>query len=162
MDAHVRRAEKSDAPAIAEMAMKLVEQHVDYDPVRFAHIATLEGMEWFYGGQTDADDARVLVAEIENKVVGFAYLTFEETNYADLSKATAKLHDIYVDEKARHTGAGAKLIEIAVSEAKNFGATKILLSVAAKNLSAQEFFKKQYFRTTMHEMMLELPSDDRE
>ena len=77
MSVNVRRAEKSDAPAIAEMAMKLVEQHVDYDPVRFARIATLDGMQWFYGGQTDAEDAKVFVAEIENKVVGFAYLSLK-------------------------------------------------------------------------------------
>src|SRR5215510_14165302 len=98
MEVHVRRAEKSDAPAIAEMALKLVEQHINYDPVRFAHIATLDGMQWFYGEQTNAEDARVLVSEIDNKVVGFAYLFFEEKNYGELSVSTVKLSDIYVDE----------------------------------------------------------------
>jgi hypothetical protein len=47
MDVQVRRAEKSDAPAVAELALRLVEQHVGYDPVRFARIATLDGMTWF-------------------------------------------------------------------------------------------------------------------
>ena len=155
MDAHVRRAEKSDAPAIAEMAMKLVEQHVDYDPVRFAHIATLEGMEWFYGGQTDADDARVLVAEIDAVPVGFAYLQFEPIIYEALAVKTVWLHDIYVEHDARGTGAGRKLLEAVMVEAKRFGATKILLSVAAKNDLAKGFFEKQGFRTTMHEMMLD-------
>lgn len=156
MNVRVRRAAKADAAAVARLAIKLVEQHVEYDPVRFAQIATVEGMEWFYGGQTDAEDSRVLVAEIENKAVGFAYLSFEEENYADLSVSTLKLHDIYVDAEARGTGAGSKLIELAVAEAHELGATKILLSVAAKNALAQQFFEKQGFRTTMHEMMLEL------
>jgi len=154
MSVVVRRAKRGDGRVIAEFAMKLVEQHVGYDPERFAKIATIEGMEWFYGGQTDAEDARVLVAEIEDKVVGFAYFSFEERNYADLSVSTVKLHDIYVDREARDTGAGGKLIEFAVDEANGFGATKMLLSVAAKNVLAQRFFEKQGFRTTMHEMML--------
>jgi GNAT superfamily N-acetyltransferase len=156
MSVQVRRARKSDARTIAGFSLKLVEQHVGYDPVRFARMATLEGMEWFYGGQADAKDARVLVAEIDNHVVGFAYVAFEERNYADLSVSSARLHDIYVDEDARGSGAGSKLIEAAVEEAKGFGATKLLLSVAAKNTLARDFFEKEGFQTTMHEMMLVL------
>lgn len=156
MEVHVRRAEKNDAPAIAEMALKLVEQHVGYDPVRFARIATLDGMTWFYGSQTDAEDARILVAEVEDQIVGFAYLSFEEKNYVDLSALSAKLHDIYIEEDSRGSSTGAKLIEVAIAEAKDLGATKILLSVAAKNVSAQKFFEKQGFRTTMLEKMLKL------
>ena len=96
MDVHVRRAEKSDAPAIAEMAMKLVEQHVGYDPVRFALIATLDGMQWFYGGQTEAANAAVLVAETDTAAVGFAYMQFEPIIYEALAVKTVWLHDIYV------------------------------------------------------------------
>lgn len=156
MSVRVRRADKADVPAVAKLAMKLVEQHIEYDPVRFAGISTVDGMQWFYGGQTVAKDARVLIAEIDSQVVGFAYVSFEERNYADLSVSSAKLQDIYVDEHARGTGAGTKLIEAAIIEAKGFGAAKILLSVAAKNLLAKRFFENQGFKTTMHEMMLAL------
>lgn len=150
----VRRATKEDARIIAEYAMKLVDQHVGYDPVRFARTATREGAECFYGGQTDVADAVVLVAEIEGTVVGFAYIGYEEKNYADLATAAARLHDIYVDETARHSGAGRELIKGSVKVAKEFGAAKLLLSVAAKNTAAKEFFEQAGFVTTMHEMML--------
>jgi len=158
MAVHVRRAEKSDAPAIAEMAMKLVEQHVEYDPVRFARIATLDGMQWFYGGQTEDANAAVLVAETDTVAVGFAYLQFEPIIYEALAVKTVWLHDIYVEHDARRTGSGRKLIEAVIVEARRFGATKILLSVAAKNALAKGFFEKQGFRTTMHEMMLSVAS----
>ena len=150
----VRRATKEDAAIIAEFAMKLVEQHVGYDPVRFARIATVDGMAWFYGGQTEVEDAAVLVAEVDGKVVGFAYLTYEERNYADLVMGAARLHDIYVDESARESGAGRELIKGSVEVAHEFGASKLLLSVAAKNTAAKEFFEQAGFVTTMHEMML--------
>ena len=155
----VRRATRKDAAIVAEFAMKLVEQHVGYDPVRFARIATLDGMAWFYGEQTEAKYAVVLVAEIDGRVVGFAYISYEERNYADLATAVARLHDVYVDETARHSGAGRELIKGSVEVAKEFGATKLLLSVAAKNAAAKEFFEQAGFVTTMHEMML-VPGHD--
>ena len=150
----VRRATKEDAEVVADYAMKLVEQHQVYDPLRFARIANHEGMKWFYSGQTDAKDAVVLVAELEGRLVGFAYVTYEEKNYAELAVSAAHLHDIYVDEVARHSGAGRELIKAAVKAAKEFGASKLMLSVAAKNPTARSFFEQTGFETTMHEMML--------
>jgi len=150
----VRRATRDDAPTIAEFAMKLVEQHRDYDPIRFAQIATLDGMQWFYGSQTEAKDAALLVAEINERIVGFAYIGYEERNYAELSVSTAKLHDIYVDEAARHSGAGKALIDASVEAAREFGASKLILSVAEKNEAAKAFFERSGFSVTMHEMML--------
>lgn len=154
MSVVVRRATKIDAPIIAEFAMKLVEQHVGYDPIRFARLGDLEGMARFYGGQTEAQDAAVLVAEVEGRPAGFAYIRYEARNYAELSEKTARLHDIYIDETVRREGAGKSLVEGAVEVAKEFGASKLILSVAAQNSAAQAFFERSGFRTTMHEMML--------
>jgi GNAT superfamily N-acetyltransferase len=111
-------------------------------------------MTWFYGNQAEAETAAVLVAEIDSRIVGFAYVAYEDKNYADLAVSCAWLHDIYVEEDARHSGAGQGLIEAAVSVAKEFRASKLMLSVAAKNSSAQEFFQRAGFKTTMYEMML--------
>lgn len=150
----VRRATRNDANPVAEFAIKLVEQHVAYDPVRFARIATPEGMAWFYGGQTEVENAAVLVAETDGELVGFAYMQFEPIIYAELATKVAWLHDIFVDSNSRASGAGKKLIEAVVAEAKRFGANKVLLSVGARNTNAYGFFEHEGFRTTMHEMML--------
>ena len=154
MSVTIRQARPGDAKQIAEFAMKLVEQHIKYDPVRFARIATVDGMAWFYGGQTNSENAAVLVAEFDNRLVGFAYVVYEEKNYAELAVSVAHLHDIYIDEEARRSGAGQKLMDAAVDFAKQHGASKLMLSVAAKNLAGQSFFKQAGFETTMHEMML--------
>ena len=152
----VRKATKDDARIIAELAMRLVEQHVAYDPDRFARIATIAGMEWFYAGQTDAENVAVLVAEVDGSVVGFAYLAYEEKNYAELAVAVTSLHDIYVDEAARHSGAGRALIDASVEVAKEFGSSNLVLHVAVKNVIANEFFEKCGFRPTMTEMTMKL------
>ncbi len=149
----IRRARREDADRVAHFAMKLVDQHVGYDPVRFSRIGSPEGMIDFYRGQTEAENASVLVAENDGEVVGFAYMQFEPVIYAELATKVVWLHDIFVDAAARATGTGKGLIEAVEAEAERFGADKILLSVAAKNPGAQSFFEQAGFQTTMHEMM---------
>ena len=156
MSVVIRRATRDDSERVAEFAIKLVEQHHEYDPDRFALIASVEGMQWFYGGQVEAPNAAVLVAEIDRKIVGFAYVTYEERDYAALADTPAYLHDIYVDEGARHSGAGQALIDGSVKVAKEFGASKLILSVAVRNEVARHFFERSGFRPTMTEMTLNL------
>jgi GNAT superfamily N-acetyltransferase len=156
MSVTIRRAVKEDAQAVAALALKLVTQHQEYDPIRFSRLGDLEGMAWFYGSQTEAEDAAVFVAEADAKIVGFAFVQFEERNYAGLLKSAAWLHDIYIEETARGRRIGEQLIEAATAAAKGFGADKLMLSVAAKNEAGREFFSRMGFRETMVEMMLSL------
>jgi GNAT superfamily N-acetyltransferase len=152
----VRRAVFEDARTIAELAKKLVVQHQNYNSRRFAQIATEEQMATFYGNQTKAKNAAVLVAELEGKVVGFTYLQFEEKDYAALLESAAWLHDIYVDKSARGYNAGKVLIEASIQAARKLGANKIMLLAAAQNENALAFFEHSGFKTTMVEMMLDL------
>jgi GNAT superfamily N-acetyltransferase len=152
----IRRATKADARKVAEFAIKLFAQHHDYDARRFAEISSIEGAKRFYASQTESADAAVLVAEIENKIVGFAYLQYEAMDYANLLENAVWLHDIYIDEAGRKTGAGKLLIEKSIAAAKELGGDKLMLSVAAKNEFARDFFERRGFRETMVEMMLDL------
>ena len=156
MPVAVRRATKADAPAVAEFAMKLVEQHIAYDPVRFSPIATLKGATWFYGTQTEAENAGVLVAEREGRLIGFVYVGYEEISYQDLATRSVWVHDIYIEPDERHGGAGQALMDAAVQFGKERGATKLLLWTAESNVEARRFFERSGFRTTMREMMFEL------
>lgn len=152
----VRKATKEDAGKIAEFSVALAEQHYGYDQVRFTRLMTRDGAAAFYGGRTDAENAAVLVAEIDGQIVGFAYTEYEPVLYAELATKVAWLHDIYVERAARNSGAGRALLEAVKTEAKRSGANKVLLSVSDKNSNAKEFFERNGFRTTMHEMMLQV------
>ena len=152
----VRRGTVDDAETIAGFALQLFAQHRAYDPDRFARLSDPDGAAWFYGNQTNAPDAAILVAEIDGEIVGFAYLQYEERNYADLLENAARLHDLYVAENARGTGTGKRLMEAAIETGRKFGADKMILSVAAKNEVAREFFDHAGFETKMVEMMLSL------
>lgn len=154
----VRRARPDDAEKIAEFALSLFAQHRDYDRERFADLGDIEGAKWFYGGCIDAGNAAILIVENEGQPVGYAYLQYEERNYAELLESVAWLHDIYLDEAARGIGAGKALMEACVTAAQELGADKMVLHVAAKNAVGQEFFELAGFRTTMFEMMLKIGS----
>ncbi len=156
MTVTVRRAARADARTIAGFAIALFAQHREYDSRRFAEISSIEGAEKFYGSQTESENAAVLVAVIENELVGFAYLQYEAKDYANLLENAVWLHDLYVDEQARSRNAGKLLIEKSIEAAKELGANKLMLSVAAKNEHAQKFFKNGGFKETMLEMMLDL------
>lgn len=160
MTVTVRRAELKDAGSVAKLAVRLARQHENYDSRRFARLYDEEQAEWFYGSQTEAkEDAAVLVAELENEIVGFAYIEYEAKDYPNLLENGAWLHDIYIDETARGQNAGKFLIEKSIEIAKEFGADKLMLSVAAKNELAREFFERRGFRETMIEMMLDLSKE---
>ena len=157
MSALIRRAKEGDEVKVAEFAIRLFDQHVEYDARRFSTFATIDGASRFYRSRFETPDSAVFVAEVDGEVVGFAYIELDDLNYAQLLRKGAWLHDIYVAEPARSEGAGKALIAAASEAAKRMGAEKLLLTVAAANTAAQKVFEKAGFRRTMMEMTLNLP-----
>ena len=152
----VRPAGPDDARVIAEFALRLFAQHREYDPERFADIGNVDGAERYYGSRATADEAVVLVAVNRDEIVGFVYAEFVDLNYAELLESAIWVHDLFVKEAARGTGAGKALIDAAANEGTRLGADKLVLTVAAKNEIARSFFKGHGFRETMVEMTLSL------
>ena len=156
MDASIRCATASDETKVAELFLKLVRKHVDFDPDRFSNFVTPQGAAEFYKSRFDVDDAAVVVAEVEERIVGFAYIEFEKLDHENLLKNAVWLHDIFVESSERSEGLGKRLLEAARDAAAELGADKLLLTVAARNKVAQDFFEKAGFRQTMLEMTLNL------
>jgi GNAT superfamily N-acetyltransferase len=152
----IRRARAGDEKKVAELFLKLVGQHVEYDPDRFSNFVTLQGAAEFYKSRFNVKDAAVLVAEVEDRIIGFTYIEFEKLDYENLLENAAWLHDIFVESSERSDGVGKRLVEAAGNAAKELGAEKMLLTVAARNKVAQDFFEKAGFRQTMLEMTLNL------
>lgn len=151
----VRRATQSEAAKVAEFAVALAKLHVEWDAKRFTQVIG-EGAARYYGERAETENAAILVAEDDKKLVGFAYMEYEPVLYAELATMAVCLHDIYVEPEARGSGAGNALIAAVKNEAKRLGANKVLLSVALANEHGQQLFKRNGFRTTMFEMMVEI------
>jgi ribosomal protein S18 acetylase RimI-like enzyme len=123
-----------------------------------AHIrpATADDVEGFLGTQLHETDALVLVAEREDRVVGYVWAGLEPLSWKELRDAAGFIHDVAVEERERKAGVATALVEAAVEWLRAHGAPRVMLWSAHSNDQAQRLFERLGFRRTMVEMTREL------
>lgn len=130
--------------------------HYELDPRRFLRLDNPEaGYARYLGGELASARVVLLVAASALEVVGYAYGRLESRSYDDLLDAHGKLHDVYVDDRARGNGLGEALVTEVIRRLTAMGAPRVVLQTAVQNEAAQHLFKKLGFRTTMLEMTRE-------
>jgi ribosomal protein S18 acetylase RimI-like enzyme len=153
MSITIRPAGPADGEALGRMGESLARLHSSFDPQRFLPPEGLAaGYRSWLLREAKAKDAVVLVAELEGRVVGYAYGRLEERDWNALLDAHAGFHDLWVDPEARSTGAGKALAEALIEALTKLGAKQIVLSASPKNETAQRLFVRLGFRPTMVEM----------
>jgi hypothetical protein len=94
----IRAAVDGDETALGELAGGLVRMHHALDPARF--MAPPDEVEGGYGAwlaqEARRPGATVLVADLDDEVVGYAYATVEGRDWNELLDAHGKLHDVFV------------------------------------------------------------------
>lgn len=159
----VRTMTSADVAEVGRLAGELVRMHHDLDPRRFLALKDPEaGYARFLRGELANDDVVLLVADRSPRggagagsVVGYAYGRLEPRSYNELLDACGKLHDVYVDERARGRGIGEALVREVVRRLTDKGAPRVLLLTAVQNAAAHRIFEKLGFVTTMLEMTRE-------
>ncbi len=140
------------------MGAALMRTHYAFDSHRF--LAPDEGAEAgygeFLGSQLLDADSIVLVAEVEDRVVGYVYAGIEPLSWKELRDAAGFVHDLLVEDQERSAGAGQQLLEAAIAWLGQRGMPRVVLWTAARNEGAQRLFARRGFRSTMVEMTLEL------
>lgn len=153
----VRPPTLEEIPAVARLAGLLVEQHEGYDAKRFLHLDDpAAGYARFLPKVLGKKDTVLLAAFVDGAVVGYAYATLEGRDYFALLDACGKLHDIYVDERARGRGVGEALVREVKEELARRGAPRVVLLTATPNTGAHRLFERMGFRRTMIEMTAEV------
>jgi ribosomal protein S18 acetylase RimI-like enzyme len=156
----IRPATPADIPRMAELAAKLVQQHHGFDPLRFIYPTALEqGYARYYASELADPHAVLLVAELAGAppaVVGLSYGRLEGRDWNALLDTHGALHDLYVDEPARRTGAGRGLVAEMIRRLGALGAPRVVLHTASQNAGAQRLFEALGFRRTMVEMTREI------
>lgn len=159
--ARVRKMTAADLPAVGAMAGKLVRVHHEFDRRRFMDPTDIEsGYVAWLSSQLGAQNAILLVAEDDRGIAGYVYASLEPRSYDLLLDACANVHDVYVDERARHGGTAEALLREALREAASLGAPRAVLVAAVQNQGAQRLFERIGFRPTMVEMTCELTAED--
>ena len=156
----VRPAVAADRAAIGRLGELLVSEHHEFDPRRF--IAPIPNLSERYGdfliGQSKRAEMRVLVAQREGAVVGYAFGGMEGNDYMALRGPAGVIYDLVVDPDHRRQGIGQILLAAVLDALAELGAPRALLFTADKNHVAQSLFDKAGFRRTMIEMTVELES----
>jgi ribosomal protein S18 acetylase RimI-like enzyme len=151
-----------DLPAVGRLAGRLVRMHHDFDSKRFLSLPNAEaGYARYFASEIGSDQVVLLVAELtsaasrDEGIVGYAYARLEPRSYNELLDACAKLHDVYVDDRARRLGVGEALAREAIRVVTAKGAPRVVLLSAVRNEAAIRLFMRLGFRTTMLEMTRE-------
>ena len=156
----VRPAVAADRAAIGRLGELLFSEHHEFDPRRF--IAPIPNLSERYGdfliGQSKRAEMRVLVAQREGAVVGYAFGGMEGNDYMALRGPAGVIYDLVVDPDHRRQGIGQVLLAAVLDALAELGAPRALLFTADKNHVAQSLFDKAGFRRTMIEMTVELES----
>ena len=108
------------------------------------------------GSQLDEDGSIVLIAERQNRIIGYVYAAVEPLSSKDLSDECGFIHDLLVDDAARGSGIGEALLDRALEWLREQGMPRVVLGTAAQNDRAKRLFERRGFRATMTEMTLEL------
>lgn len=153
----VRTATPSDRDALGRFGAALLHQHHAADSKRFIGVEhPEEGYGRFLVSQLGNANSLVMVAENDGAVVGYVYADIELTNWMELRGPCGVVQDIYVDDAARHLGAGRALLAAAIAWVRSKGRTQVVLLTKTRNEHAQHLFTALGFRPTMIEMTLDL------
>jgi ribosomal protein S18 acetylase RimI-like enzyme len=157
-DYAIRRAAAADLDALGRLGAMLMHAHYSFDGQRFmrpgAHAE--EGYASFLATQLDDPESLVLVAARNDSVVGYLYGAVEPPSWKELRDRAGFIHDILVDAPSRRFGIADALLEEAIRWLREQRVPRVILWTAAPNDQAQRLFARKGFRTTMHEMTLEL------
>ena len=153
----IRRASRTDLDALGRLGALLMRTHYAFNPQRFLPPGDDPegGYAWFLETQLRERDAVVYVAERDHAVVGYVWAGLEPMSWKELRGPAGFIHDIVVDERARHAGAARQLLQAAIAWLREHGAPRVMLWTATANDQAQRLFEASGFRETMIEMTLE-------
>jgi ribosomal protein S18 acetylase RimI-like enzyme len=152
----IRPATASDQEHLGRFGGALMRQHHADDPRRFIQVEHPEaGYGRFLVSQISNPNSLVMVAEHSGVVIGYVFADVESTNWMELRGPCGVVQDIYVDEAARHLGAGRELMSAAIAWIRSKGRSQVVLMTKSRNEHAQRLFTTLGFRPTMIEMTLD-------
>jgi len=130
----IRKATDSDISAIENLSLELIEVTEDNDGFDAKRI--LDNYCYFL----QDDSYYILVAELDEKLIGFvSFTTYRTLLHPGLSGLACEL---FVTESHRAKGVGTLLVESFFEECKKLGCCEVEISTGFNNNRAMRFYKK--------------------
>jgi ribosomal protein S18 acetylase RimI-like enzyme len=154
----IRYLEDFDKSGICKLSHQINSEHYKNEPQYFCK-PVVEGEDWGYWKNShEKNDGFVLVAILNNEVVGFISAELAEMpNLPFLNPMKrCRIATIVVSDNHHRKGIGSALYDRVREMAKEQGASDLTLEVFSFNRSAIAFYEKIGFRNTSNHMSLSL------
>ena len=145
------KATKKDMPEVAKLSIEMLKYH----NVLLDNYFTIFPYEQYVEKFTKKlnDNCRILVAKIDNKVVGFLLAEFTKApHYKNVNVCI--LDEIVVSEKHRSCGIGTALFKKAMSVCKEKKIDEVKLNVYNANIDAKRLYERLGFSDLRQQMSL--------
>lgn len=149
---YIRPAELADLPVLYEFEQGIItterpfDSTLDDDPITYYDIKAM----------IESDNVEVIVAIVENEVVGSAYARIEEAKPYLNHKLYAYLGFMYVKPEHRGQGINQQVVEALKTWAKSKNLTELRLDVYDENLPAIRAYEKAGFERHLLNMRMNI------
>lgn len=151
MKIKIRYATKNDSSIVNSFLTRLIRDEKKYD----ININEKCVVTCLYEKLVLSDNNCILVAEYEDRIIGYLYGYIEDIGDAYIN-SKAQLEAMFVDEKYRNIGIGTMLINDFKKWLKSKNVKYLELKVCNDNKSAIFLYNKSGFKNIKSIMMLEL------
>lgn len=147
MDTIIKNAAINDLQKIQELNLKLFEkEHKEYD--------SLLNLDWtfgkvgtkYYQDRISKDDGCVLVAIVDNKIVGYLCGGLKKAEEYRNLPIVAELENTFVLDEFRSKGIGKKLYNEFINWCKTKNVGKIRVEASVQNELAIKFYRNNNFK----------------
>ena len=154
----IRPARASDHAALVEQYLGL---NLHEDPITHDRVTDRAGAEESLAAAeawVRKTNGVVLVAEVNGRVVGHLFLTFEEAPpfVRKELRAYAYIAELFVRAEARRMGVARALLAAAERIARERGVSRILVSALAGNIPAETTYERAGFAAYATELIKKL------
>ena len=145
----IRDATKEDIQTIADYCIALLEQHYELDTNFKPNDKARESYFSFLIEAIESDKNKVLVAEINNCVIGYALGEIHKKPPVFALEKYGFISDVYIIDKFRKQGISKQLFKELYLWFEKKGLSLVELSVHLKNKGAAKTFEKAGFQQYM-------------
>ncbi len=155
---NIRKAVIDDYNDIISLYMQSDFYHYINEPYIYLQVETNFRSKEYIQQIIDNNDSLFLVAELEDKIIGFIY-AYRETKGSlpiHVRRTYLYIDNIVVKNNEQHKGCGKALLTEVIKIAKEQKYNDIVLNVYSFNKTAIELYQKFGFSTLSEDMILKL------
>lgn len=147
----IRKIVKKDIPSIKQLIEKYLSSHPEYHPNSEKLSSSLE--------TAISDDNTNLFVIVNDEDTALGYINFHILNFPLISGKELYVSELFISEEERGKNLGTKLMNFAVTRAKENNCQRIMLNNAMDSVAyKRNFYKNLGFsqRDTMANMVLKI------